>query len=393
MSIYQQYLNYLNQAMPDISGIFPNNTTTPDDPTNDPVIDPEPGVTPDLLKSTGGGDNFTVYNPDPTRLRTKQDYINPFPFNPDDNLGTSDYGYPGSPRTGLEGLYDRYKALPMGSKIGLGAVSALSGGALIPAALGVYGIGKGISSFLPPNRRGIIENEALGAGFALNDIGQIVATPGDAYDPSGLNIMAGYNLAKIDQSTFDKRRANAKKNMSPEGFEKFNKALTAAEEKILGSKGIKNIADSIYDSQMKKKDPTYKTLDEKIAFGLAEGDDDDDDYNFEDYIASMVPYGIPTGITSSSYPGVGLKNRKDIIQDIGEENIRKNIEEAKERERREAETATRAREQNRAVYESADRQGFTNDRGGFSTSREDRAGTSAGSGQFSPKTSRGRSGY
>mgnify|MGYP003110360214 CR=1 FL=1 len=325
MSIYQQYLNYLNQAMPDISGIFPNNTTTPDDPTNDPVTDPEPGVTPDLLNSIGGGDNFTVYNPDPTRLRTKQDYINPFPFNPDDNLGTSDYGYPGSPKTGLEGLYDQYKALPMGSKIGLGAVSALSGGALIPAALGVYGIGKGISSLLPPNKRAIIENEALGAGFALNDIGQIVATPGDAYDPSGLNIMAGYNLAKIDQSTFDKRRANAKKNMSPEGFKEFNKALTAAEEKILGKKGIKNIADSIYDSQMKKKDPTYKTLDEKIAFGLAEGDDDDDDYNFEDYIASMVPYGI-----KSSYPGVGFKERKDIIQEIGEKNIQEAIDKANE---------------------------------------------------------------
>ena len=60
---------------------------------------------------------------------------------------------------------------------------------------------------------------------------------------------------------------------------------------------------------------------------------------------------------------------------------------------REANTAARAREKNRAVYESADRQGFTNDRGGFSTSRADRAGTSAGSGQFSPSTSRGRSGY
>ena len=91
MSLYQQYLNYLNQAMPDISGIFTNNTTTPDDPTNDPVTDPEPGVTPQLLELMGGGDNYSVYNPDPTRTRTN--YINPFPFNPDDNLGTSDYGY------------------------------------------------------------------------------------------------------------------------------------------------------------------------------------------------------------------------------------------------------------------------------------------------------------
>ena len=64
-----------------------------------------------------------------------------------------------------------------------------------------------------------------------------------------------------------------------------------------------------------------------------------------------------------------------------------------ERVAKEADTAARARAKNKAVYESADRQGFTNDRGGFSTSRADRAGTSVGSGQFSPSTSRGRSGY
>tara|TARA_Y100001972_G_scaffold99691_1_gene123775 strand:- start:33 stop:812 length:780 start_codon:yes stop_codon:yes gene_type:complete len=59
----------------------------------------------------------------------------------------------------------------------------------------------------------------------------------------------------------------------------------------------------------------------------------------------------------------------------------------------EAATAARARAANAAVYASADRQGFTNEQGGFSTSAADRAGTSAGSGQFSPSSSRGRSGY
>ena len=60
---------------------------------------------------------------------------------------------------------------------------------------------------------------------------------------------------------------------------------------------------------------------------------------------------------------------------------------------READTAARARAANAAVYASADKQGFTNRDGGFSTSRADRAGTSVGSGQFSPKSSRGRRGY
>ncbi len=64
-----------------------------------------------------------------------------------------------------------------------------------------------------------------------------------------------------------------------------------------------------------------------------------------------------------------------------------------ERVSREADTAARARSQNQAVYESADRQGFTNRDGGFSTSRADRAGTSEGSGQFSSKSGRGRTGY
>lgn len=60
---------------------------------------------------------------------------------------------------------------------------------------------------------------------------------------------------------------------------------------------------------------------------------------------------------------------------------------------REAATAARARARNESVYASADRQGFTNRDGGFSTSRGDRAGTSEGSGQFSSSSGRGRTGY
>jgi len=61
--------------------------------------------------------------------------------------------------------------------------------------------------------------------------------------------------------------------------------------------------------------------------------------------------------------------------------------------RRERKQAERAQKSMPSVYESARAQGFTNDRGGFSTDRADDAGTSLGSGQFSPRTSRGRSGY
>ncbi len=61
--------------------------------------------------------------------------------------------------------------------------------------------------------------------------------------------------------------------------------------------------------------------------------------------------------------------------------------------RREQKQADRAQEAMPGVYRSAREQGFTNDRGGFSTSRADRAGTSLGSGQFSSKRSTGRQGY
>ena len=61
--------------------------------------------------------------------------------------------------------------------------------------------------------------------------------------------------------------------------------------------------------------------------------------------------------------------------------------------RRERKQAERAQEAMPDVYRNARDEGFTNDRGGFSTSRADRAGTSLGSGQFNSKRSTGRQGY
>jgi hypothetical protein len=90
--------------------------------------------------------------------------------------------------------------------------------------------------------------------------------------------------------------------------------------------------------------------------------------------------------------------KKQLEQQAFDEDIARQQEAAaekayQERVSREADTAARARSQNQAVYESADKQGFTNRDGGFSTSRADRAGTSEGSGQFSSKSGRGRTGY
>ena len=95
------------------------------------------------------------------------------------------------------------------------------------------------------------------------------------------------------------------------------------------------------------------------------------------------------GLISRGMKGLGALNNKMQNSDFGQSRTGAEYF-MKRRERKQGE---RARAANAAVYEKADKQGFTNDRGGFSTNRADRAGTSVGSGQFNSKTSRGRTGY
>jgi len=97
----------------------------------------------------------------------------------------------------------------------------------------------------------------------------------------------------------------------------------------------------------------------------------------------------PSALFKNPYMAKSFFDRQDVAK---QKAIQDEIDAANKQAAQDAQVA-RARAANTAVYESADRQGFTNDRGGFSTSAADRAGTSAGSGQFSPSTSRGRSGY
>ena len=192
---------------------------------------------------------------------------------------------------------------------------------------------------MPINERAIMENEARGAGIFTDDIGRIVT---DDYNTAE-GIMAGYNLNKIDASTFDKRRDTINKTIA----DKKAKGLdtTALEERL----GLLDDAEEDILGARKKTQQIYKMRADKKAAD---------------------------------------KKRKET------EKAAAAAEKAyQERVAREADTASRARSQNQAVYESADRQGFTNRDGGFSTSRADRAGTSVGSGQFSPSSSRGRSGY
>ena len=275
---------YLNQGMPSISPIFQPTSPSIGPITKLPIETDEPVVDSLLPRPGGNEEGFSVYNPDPNMTRTSRNYVNPFSFDPMDNFGTSDYGYPGSPRTGVMGLYDQYKDLPMGSKAALGAGSLMTGGQLIPAALGVYGAGKLIGGMLPPNRRGILENELLGAGVMLDNTGRVVTN--DYSTPEG--IMAGYNAAKITDKTFDKRRdtivntLSEKYGLSQEEIEQalagtytgpvqtdlLGRLITLNEAQNLFNKRNK-VADAIFQSKLDKKEEKQRA--EEAAFAAAGG--------------------------------------------------------------------------------------------------------------------------
>lgn len=62
MSLYQQYLNYLNQAMPDISGIFASTPAQAMEETTEETVTQPVGLTPEQLKllypqDPGSGDD------------------------------------------------------------------------------------------------------------------------------------------------------------------------------------------------------------------------------------------------------------------------------------------------------------------------------------------------
>jgi len=108
----------------------------------------------------------------------------------------------------------------------------------------------------------------------------------------------------------------------------------------------------------------------------------------------LLGLAVPGAGFLMNLPGKGLEGIRSLNQRIQNTDFGQSRTLAEyAMKRRERKQAERAQEAMPEVYRSAKEQGFTNDRGGFSTNRADRAGTSVGSGQFSPSTSRGRSGY
>ena len=167
------------------------------------------GINTVLNQGGGGGGGNNPFNPDMNQIRTDfrpdtefrqfQDFGNLT----DDQLSTADrkemdmnpeyYGInTGVPRTGIAGFFDK----AMGFLPGVGFLSRIA---------------PFIQSKLPVNERAILENQARGKGILTDDIGRIVAGDGIYNTPEG--VMAGYNLNKITDKTFDKRTDRISKTL------------------------------------------------------------------------------------------------------------------------------------------------------------------------------------
>jgi hypothetical protein len=315
-TLYDLAMQYLNQSLPKT---FKYDRTPPIG-TNPPT---QPGFPAEPIKKIlpvqgGGGDGFSVYNPDPNRTRTQDNYLE---------------------RPYKSTVYN--DAFPMmGDPMANQATGALNADGLmsyagdkplegIPGAAANYlknsFIGKGLEYLgnkLPVNNRAILENELLGQGFQLNDIGQFVSDGGDAYKEDGSNIMAGYNAAKVTQETFDKRRAKAEKNMTPEGFAEFNKALTAAEDKFFGGSAK---AKTVFDAKSLEKDPDYVSFDDQLTANNMINTEKEDEENFN----PLDPLNLNT---TTAPPFMNFYNpyERDNIVDV--QRTKDAIEEAKKAE-------------------------------------------------------------
>ena len=277
-TLYDLAMQYLNQSLPKT---FEYGKTNP--PTIGPVLPVQPGKPIEKLlpRPGGGGDGFSVYNPDPNMTKGKDNYNerpyksalynNSFPMmgDPEANIATGALNadglmsYPGDkPPTGIEKL-----------------IGMLPGQQVL----------KGIKNMLPVNRTGILQNELLGAGFQLNDIGQIV---GDPRTVEG--VMAGMNTSRMDSGSFDRKSAGIESTLSGKyGLSKseidsikagnitdaikdktFNKTMGTTTNLVqdllntqIAKSKFENVIDktkTVFDAKSLAKDPDYVSFDTEL---------------------------------------------------------------------------------------------------------------------------------
>jgi len=209
------------------------------------------GITNTNAFTGSGGDNFSVYNPDPNSIVNRN-------YRPNyDYRQFSEYG--SDPSTAdikqMDINQDYFYKPPVNSKL-KGLMSMIPYSGLFTK--GAKFLGDQIGPYLPVNRRAIMENELGGQGIMVNDIGQIVQGKGD-YNTSE-NVMAGYNANKITQETIDKRKATInetikRKSAADPNYDpsNLNERLTALDEFGNTLDSTNTLTDKIFDFEEEEK--------------------------------------------------------------------------------------------------------------------------------------------
>jgi len=183
------------------------------------------------LKSPSGGDGFSVFNPEPNRVKSftpEKSFASP---RPSSNLS-------------LQGDYDIYgkkvketlNPLQAGirsvrntmANVLQNPVIQTIGSFMNPPLAAVKGIASMARNVLPVNPRAITENIAGQQGVMVDDIGRIVST-GKYTDPT--NVMAGYNLSQMTEETFDTRTGNIAETLA----DKYGMTPTEIQQAIEGT--------------------------------------------------------------------------------------------------------------------------------------------------------------
>jgi len=322
------------------------------DPNENADIIGDPAISPVEKLSVSGGneDGYSVYNPDPNMTRTSRNYVNPFPYDPMDDFGTSDYGYIEEPRKGIPGLFDQYVKTSL------------------PAQL----LGKGFNFLkdqLPVNKTGIFQNELLGAGFMLDNTGRIVSN--NYNTPQG--IMAGYNPV-----------SGGLLNM-----------LTGGEKGEPATYGLDKSYDKRRETIAKTLKEKYGMLDEDIQAAIA------GEYTGETPVDKRFnnrPTDLINRLNLLNQSQNLLNKRKSAADVIFDRKIEERKQEALEKQNqeriaRETRQKAEAARKNQTYTGGSDRQNVVDRNTGRRDATGGDRGSRGASDQFSNRSGRGRTGY
>ena len=359
----QAVADYLNQGLPDIYQNIYNPPPATIGPITTMPVESTPLVDP-LYPQTGGNqEGFSVYNPDPNMTRTSKNY-NPRPAyeaafgtmmgDPVANIATGALNkfdvmgpYQEKPPSGLETLFNKY----------------------IKSNLPIQSLSK-LGDKLPVNRAGILQNELLGGGFMLDNIGRIVSAPGKYNTPEG--IMAGYNPVSGGALNF----------------------LTGGKYGDEPTYGLDKSYDKRRETVSKTLKEKYGMTDAEIAAAIAgeyEGD---------------VPINPATGLPTDLINRLGLFNQSqnllnkrksaaDVIFNRKLEERKQKALEKQNQERiaRETRQKAEAARKNQTYTGGSDRQNVVDRNTGRRDATGGDRGSRGASDQFSNRSGRGRTGY